>query len=345
MPDNLYRRGAVWWCRVQSGGREYRRSLQTGSRVEAKARRDKILAEIEHEKFYGENRHSWQAAIVRWTGEYLPGIAPGTAKRYRVSAKHLYLLFADMYVDQIDLKQVAKVASRVGASNATRRRDLTALSNVLRCCCAWQWITANPAKAFDRSIIPERAKAIHVPTDAEVAAVTAACPPGLSRMIQFLALTGCREEEAAGLEHRQVNATRGEATFIKTKTNRPRTIAFATPVSPEGLGTGVVTVQHRIGPYVFWHADGERYGNVASRLAEIIGGLAKAGKIERFRVHDLRHRFAIRWLQNGGDIYALSRHLGHTSVKTTEGYLRYLSQAPAQKTAHPATVRHKGESA
>jgi DNA-binding transcriptional LysR family regulator len=36
------------------------------------------------------------------------------------------------------------------------------------------------------------------------------------------------------------------------------------------------------------------------------------------RCHDLRHRYAVRQVQAGRDIYDLSRHLGHTSVKTTE---------------------------
>jgi integrase len=55
-----------------------------------------------------------------------------------------------------------------------------------------------------------------------------------------------------------------------------------------------------------------------------------------FRVHDLRHAFAIRWLRAGGDIYHLSLHLGHTSLKTTEVYLGHLSareQAVAQNRA------------
>lgn len=56
-----------------------------------------------------------------------------------------------------------------------------------------------------------------------------------------------------------------------------------------------------------------------------------------FRCHDLRHTFAIRWLQQGGDVYALARHLGHASVKTTEIYLRWMvnpAHRPAQKSAH-----------
>jgi site-specific recombinase XerD len=37
--------------------------------------------------------------------------------------------------------------------------------------------------------------------------------------------------------------------------------------------------------------------------------------------HKLRHTFARTWLERGGDVYSLSRLLGHSSVKITEIYL------------------------
>ncbi|HYL38114.1 MAG TPA: tyrosine-type recombinase/integrase, partial [Bryobacteraceae bacterium] len=37
--------------------------------------------------------------------------------------------------------------------------------------------------------------------------------------------------------------------------------------------------------------------------------------------HTLRHTFAVSYLRHGGNLYYLSRILGHTSVKTTERYL------------------------
>jgi|ERR1035437_1781359 site-specific recombinase XerD len=42
----------------------------------------------------------------------------------------------------------------------------------------------------------------------------------------------------------------------------------------------------------------------------------------RFSPHTLRHSFAVSYLRNGGNLYYLSRLLGHASVKTTEVYLQ-----------------------
>ncbi|MCR9071398.1 MAG: site-specific integrase, partial [Alphaproteobacteria bacterium] len=61
-----------------------------------------------------------------------------------------------------------------------------------------------------------------------------------------------------------------------------------------------------------------------------------------FRCHDLRHEFAIRELESGRDIYDLSRHLGHSSVKTTELYLDYVDRSGAQTRAQKRRFSREG---
>ena len=51
----------------------------------------------------------------------------------------------------------------------------------------------------------------------------------------------------------------------------------------------------------------------------------------RFRFHDLRHLHAVEYLKVGGSLYDLSKRLGHTSVKTTEIYLDFLTADEAAK--------------
>lgn len=288
---------------------------------------------MSHARFHGEARHSYKEAVLRWATESLSAVKPGTAKRYLVSAGQLDPYFGKLFLDQIDRRRVAGFISgrkKDGATNATIRRDLTALSRILSACVAWGWRDDNPARDFDRSVIRERRDPIRPPTDEEVAALIARCPPMLGRMVAFLAQTGMRQEEAAGLEWSQVDPRDGTVTLLRTKTNRPRVIK----ISDDAAGTLAGTPRYLGCPYVFWHGQGERYRNVSSQLRAVM----KAAKL-RFRCHDLRHRFAIDWLRGGGDIYRLARHLGHASVKTTEVYLRYLHEGPAQM---PAQVQRFG---
>ncbi len=42
----------------------------------------------------------------------------------------------------------------------------------------------------------------------------------------------------------------------------------------------------------------------------------------RISAHTFRHTYAVQFMQQGGDVYKLSRLLGHESVSTTERYLR-----------------------
>ncbi len=42
--------------------------------------------------------------------------------------------------------------------------------------------------------------------------------------------------------------------------------------------------------------------------------------IEDFRFHDLRHSFASWFVQDGGDLYRLSRILGHATLQMTARY-------------------------
>lgn len=43
----------------------------------------------------------------------------------------------------------------------------------------------------------------------------------------------------------------------------------------------------------------------------------------------LRHTHAIWWLEAGGNVMDLKENLGHSSIKITERYLKYMAQERA----------------
>lgn len=327
-PDNLYERNGTWYVRFEVRGREVRRSLRTSVLAEAKKRRDKLKAEAEHFRFHGEDRKSWKDAVLAWT-ESGPEIAAGTMKRYLVSLGQVRGILDDLYLDQITTRTIARIANRSGVTNATRRRDLTAVSVVLRWCVSQEWIEINPARSWDRSVIKERRDPIALPTPYDIDCAVAAAPGNFARLIRFAQYTGMREEECASLEHNEISSQRRAAQLSKTKTNRPRAVAL----DERALGTLSGTPINMRTRYVFWHGAGDRYANVSSRFGEIMRRAVAAAKSEsrpvprRFRFHDLRHWYAVDDLRRGNSIYTLQQQLGHSSIKTTELYLAFLTPA------------------
>lgn len=327
MPDNLYKRDGVWYARIQIDGRDIRRSLRTASRAEAVKRRAKILADVNHMRIYGEARHTWKAAVVAWADVASQTIKPSTMRRYLTSLRQLDGILGDLYVDQVSASTIGRISRRAAISNATRRRDITAVSVVLRWCAAQGWREDNPAKAWDRSVIKERRDPIRLPEPYDIDSVVAAAPANFARMIRWAQYTGMRQEECASLTRDQVDLRREAATLTRTKTNRPRSV----PLDERALGTFSGTPIRLHCPYVFWHGNGSRYMNVATRFAKITrSAVARARKERRplptrFRFHDLRHWFAVDYLRRGGSIYTLKQILGHSTIRTTEGYLDYLT--------------------
>lgn len=291
--------------------------MRTRSRPEAKRRLERWAEDLGKALFTGGERHVWQEAVKRYMDEVLPqSVKPATAKRYIVSLRQVYPLLQTLYVDQVDRQVIAKIAGRTGVTNATRRRDLTAVSRVLAACVQWGWREDNPAKDWDRTLIRERRDPIALPSDEDIDAIIALAPGNFARLISCLRQTGMRMEEAGSLTWQQVDLSNGTIALYRTKTDRPRIIDMA---SPGGNARGTIggTVRDLHSPFVFHH-DGLRYQNISSRFAEL---RTRAGA--KLRLHDLRHRFAVDWLRNGGDIYRLQQHLGHSSIKTTEIYLAY----------------------
>lgn len=332
---NLFQRGDIWWLRATVNGVELRESLRTRDVKAARKIRDKKLEQHRAVAYHGAV--SWLDAVSQWAEHALGVIGPKTAKRYAVSLKQCRPWLEGKNVAQIDGKLIADMSSaraRAGATHATIRRDLTAVSRVLEYAEGRGWREGNPTLS-KRHLFKERRDPIALPDPLEVETFIAAASSKFGALIRAAWLTGCRQDELVNLTWRQFNA-RSQTLEVIGKGNKRRTLQLSALASahfsahPRVLGSDLI----------FCRESGDAFAEAASDFCHVRRALEARAKKEkrpfrRFRFHDLRHLFAVETLRNRTmDIYKLSLHLGHTSVKTTEIYLEFLTPDEALAAKH-----------
>ena len=336
--ENLYRRGATWWMRATIKGIEHRESLRTRDVKAARRFRDKRIAEINDARHHGESRIMWKKAVAAWANHAIGQIAPSTAKRYGVSLKQCEPFLGTLAISEVTgkiLNDMLAARRKSGVTAATIRRDLTAISRVLEFAEAQEWREGNPTLS-KRKLLRERRNPIVLPETVDVLAMIENCSNKFGALVRAAWLTGCRQNELITATWRRLNLHASTLEVIG-KGNKRRTIELSAEA------TAHFSAQPRTlrSDLIFCRDTGEVFTQAASdfthyrRAAE-----ARARKTGehfcRFRFHDLRHLYAVEQLRSGRSLYDLSKHLGHTSVKTTEIYLAFLT--PEQAEAAKATT-------
>lgn len=149
----------------------------------------------------------------------------------------------------------------------------------------------------------------------------------LNALITLLTNSGVRIDEALGL-------TRENTDFdnlliqVKGKGSKDRLV----PISRECRTVIYRFLRNHKDKYVF----PARYGKWGYRTAlDQFKSLCEKLGIDGVRCsfHSFRHYFAINFIRSGGDLYRLSKILGHTDIQTTAIYLSHMGIQPI-KEAH-----------
>jgi len=161
-------------------------------------------------------------------------------------------------------------------------------------------------------------------------------PVTVAALFGLLAVTGMRVSEAISLDRDDVNLVEGELTIRKTKSRKSRLIPIHR--STQQILHQYAHKRDRLCPrpqssHFFISDSGTDVSQWAIRAAFIRVsrqiGLRGPTDSHGPRLHDLRHRFAVRtllnWYQTGIDVEAnlptLAAYLGHTHVADTYWYL------------------------
>ncbi len=151
------------------------------------------------------------------------------------------------------------------------------------------------------------------------------CPPAIRNIIAVLVGTGMRLDEGLhlkwddiDLEHRLITVHRGRQGTTKSGKNRRVPIFDAVLPVLKAMKLARGKNSH------LWPSPARAIGGAERALTQSAvrhpfkRALKAADMPPTFRLHDLRHTFASLFLIDGGDIFKLSKILGHSSVAITE---------------------------
>lgn len=173
-------------------------------------------------------------------------------------------------------------------------------------------IEKNPWKSVKREPHVVRDRVLSLTEQAQLLEVL---PPRYARWMLFVLGTGLRLEEVRGISE-ATDLNFSESWVRVTRKTRGRTKKVQRVPIIDRSTLDVLQEQLTIEGQL-WHVQPRRFRWVLATAAERLG-------IPHLSPHTLRHTFATRYLQGGGDIYVLSKILGHSSVTITERVYAHL---------------------
>lgn len=321
MPTLLKRPGSpYWYVRVQRNGREFWRSTRESSRARAEARALKLLTEIQ-DQAYGVATPPRDLWTSDWWSQYWGARTGAVATSAATKSAYVERLLGPYRLRQLRPSHFAAyVAARraAGAAASTIALEGRLLKQALGAAVEEGLLEVNPAKA--RTIQWPRAQARdRVLSPEEEDALLGALGPPWPEALRVALGTGLRGAELAALRAEQV-LWDIPAIRLTGKGGKRREV----PVFPAALAALRRAAEaHPTGR--LWPVSASPTQQVTTFNHALRRAWARTGGAGPSpTTHVFRHTFATRFLQRGGDIYILSKILGHASVAITESVYAHL---------------------
>jgi integrase/recombinase XerD len=258
-----------------------------------------------------------------------------------------------VFVEFVEKKKVSFVTIKLALEWATQPKDVQPAwwakrLGMVRGFAKYLSATDPRTEIPTRELLPYRyhRKTPHIYTDTEISKLISIAkklksPRGLrattiSTIIGLLAATGMRISESINLNNKDVDLKSGILTVRGTKFNKSRLVPVH--ISTRDKLRKYARLRDKIyprpqSPSFFISERGTRFGDhtlrceFVSLLHQI--GLRNHGDSDGPRLHDLRHKFAVKtmlgWYHSGvnveRNIVALTTYLGHRSVNDTYWYI------------------------
>ncbi len=278
----------------------------------------------------------------------------GTRSAYLASLlafeKYFIDVLDDPWVDGIRPKEVNRflcwrkthrLKGNGDVSNRTLQRDRTVLHTVFEYARMEEYVNGNPVTKA--TALEAEGREPVILSDDQLDALLLCCvDPILHLYVLVLAETGLRcDSEALWLRWENIDLSDG---FIfvdtarrggrrnRTKSGKTRHVPITDRLR-EALGDHMASFRLRVyggqrSPWVFHHVQNRRRAVAGQRIGCLRNGfdraVVRAGLPSELNQHDLRHRRVTTWLEEGKPIHLVKEAMGHSDIKTTLGYYRFL---------------------
>lgn len=312
----LYRRGNNFWFSIQhEGGKRIHKSLKTNNKRLAEKRYSQILSEIVEGSFF-ESAKRKKITFEEMTAKYLK---EHEKQRDRRTVKYLKKYFSGYKLSQITSSVIAEYkASRLKkVKPATVYQELALMRRMFNVAIReWEWLKDNPVSKISFSVGTTNARDRWLSDDEEESLMKAATSPWWFRNFLVVALhTGMRRGEILNLLWKHVDLKRRIITVVKSKNGEKRTIPMSNTLYQILTNIQIRDISGRVFPLSGW--------SVRQAFDKAI---EKSG-IKNFRLHDCRHTFATRLVQNGVDLYKVKELLGHKTLAMTMRYAHHYPES------------------
>ena len=334
----LYRRGKIWWMSFQLDSRHVQKSTKCTNKRDAEAVERAFRTQLAKGEVGLEEKKpvpTFKAAMstfLAWSKNEHEA-KPNTHRCYLTASKPLLAYFKDKPLDQIHIEDVEayknarlnqkSARTKRKLSPATCNRELATLRKLFYYFIEKKKLKlVNPVSGVKfpkesnsfKSVVSEKDEQIYL----------MACSQPLMDVAILIVETGCRPEEVFSIERKNINLEQG---FIFIPKGKTKSATRKIPLTSRAMSVLRNRLETVSGEFLF---NNEATGKPLTTLKTAHKGAIKRSKVAWFRIYDLRHTFATRFIESGGDLVTLASLLGHSNIQMVTRY------------AHP-TERHQFE--
>lgn len=325
---SLYRRGDVWWSRIELNGTVHQFSTKKRNKNQARG----IESQKRNELVNGIGTAPTLEAFSERFKNSLPARVSRETKRFYVTHMRPLLDFPAMSSRPLDKINAALVEDfvqhrRKTVGTVTVNHNLRTLRRMLHLAQDWELIDRAPKL----KLLTGENQREFVITD-DMIEKFAKDPIGrMNKIVPFLCDTGLRRSEICNLTWAAVNLPLRTIEVLKSKTKASRRRIPLTSRA-ERILTEVQALQLLIKedtPYVFTFN-----GHAIKRdwLSHAFLRARKRLKLpEACVLHSTRHTFCTRLGERGADAFAIQKLAGHSSILISQRYVH--AQGPRLNTA------------